>query len=42
MQPHHSNELQLFAISVAADIPRFATDARRLLNRLLTETETDL
>ena len=30
------------AIDVAADIPRFATDARRLLDRLLTETETDL
>ena len=30
------------AISVAADVPRFAADARLLLNRLLTETETDL
>ena len=30
------------AISVSADIPQFAIDARRLLNRLLTETGTDL
>ncbi len=30
------------AVSVAAGIPQFASDARRLLNRLRTETGTDL
>lgn len=30
------------AISVAASIPRFAVDARRLLNRLQSQTDTDL
>ena len=30
------------AVSVAAGIPRFAVDARRLLNRLQSQTDTDL
>ena len=30
------------AVSIAADIPHFAVDARRLLNLLVTDTGTDL